>query len=72
MYIERPKELFKTCKIKPLDDHEGIIIAIRHDRCGSELLVRYYDYNSVRHNWFYDFELELKEFKKRGNDFFKM
>lgn len=72
MYIERPFELFKSCIIKPLDDHEGLIVSIRHDRCGSELLVRYYEFGTVRHTWFYDFELELKEPKKRGNDFFKI
>lgn len=71
MYIERPKELFMPCIIKPLDDHEGRIIRIRFDKCGCELLVRYFMYGQVIHNWFFDFEIELKEPIYHKNDFFK-
>jgi hypothetical protein len=70
LFIERPKELFKHCIIKPLEQ-EGIITRIRYDRCGAELLVRYYTFGTVMHNWFYDFELELKEPKESNKDFFK-
>ena len=70
MLIERPKELFRTCVIKPLEQ-EGLIVRIRYDRCGAELLVRYYTYGTVTHNWFYDFELELKEPKNNDKAFLK-
>ena len=74
MYIERPKELFKSCIIKPFKDHteqEGLIIAIRYDRCGSELLVRYFMHGVIKTHWFFDFEIELKEPKQKSKDFFK-
>jgi len=70
LFIERPKELFKYCIIKPLEQ-EGIITRIKYDRCGAELLVRYYTFGTVMHNWFYDFELELKEPKESNKNFFK-
>ena len=67
MYIERPNFLLKNCKIKPFDDLEGLIIAVKHDRCGSEILVRYVLYGAMRMDWFYDFDIELidKPIKKR-------
>lgn len=71
MYIERPKELFQPCVIKKLDDHEGLIVAIKYNKCSSEVLVRYYAGMSVLHTWFFDFEIELKEPKKTGKEFFK-
>lgn len=71
MYIERPKELFRPCIIKTLDDHEGLIISIVYDKCGAELLVRYYMYGQLVHNWFFDFEIELKEPREKGKEFFK-
>ena len=71
MFIEKPKELFKHCVIKPLDDQEGLIVRIKYDRCGAELLVRYYTFGTVLHNWFYDFELELKEPVEHKRIFFK-
>lgn len=70
MYIEKPKELFKHCIILPLDQ-EGLITRIKYDACGVELLVRYFMYGSVLHNWFYDFELELKQPKDNSKNFFK-
>lgn len=72
MYIEQPRELFKPCIIKPLDDHDGLIVCIKHDVCNTRILVRYFLYSQIRHDWFFDFELELKEPKKRGKDFFKL
>lgn len=71
MYIERPEELFKPCIIKPLNDQEGLITRIRYDKCGAELFVRYFMYGSVIHNWFYDFEIEIKYPKKESSDFFR-
>ena len=71
MYIERPAELFKPCIIKPLDDHEGLIVRIVYDKCGAEILVRYFMYGTVTYNWFYDFELELKNPVEKGKEFFK-
>lgn len=70
MYIERPKELFKPCIIKPMDDKEGIIVQLRYDACKCMILVRYFDFAGIRHDWFFDFELELKE-PKHKRDFFK-
>lgn len=71
MFIERPKELFKPCIIKPLDDKEGMIVSIRYDACKCMLLVRYFDFAGIRHDWFFDFELELKEIKENKSNFFK-
>lgn len=70
MFIEKPKELFKHCLIKPLEQ-EGLIVRIRYDRCGAELLVRYYIFGGIAHNWFYDFELELKEPEQKTTTFFR-
>ena len=70
MYIERPKELFKPCIIKPLDDKEGLIVQMRYDACKSMILVRYFDFAGIRHDWFFDFELELKE-PNNTKSFFK-
>ena len=71
MYIERPRELFQPCVITKLDDHEGLIVSINHERCGSMILVRYYMYGQIRHDWFYDFEIELKRPKEHKYDFFR-
>lgn len=71
MYIERPKELFKDCVIKKMNNHDGLIVSIKYDRCGSEVLVKYYAGMSVIYNWFYDFEVELKEPQDHGVNFFK-
>lgn len=72
MYIETPKELLKPCIIKPIDDQEGTIIAIKIDRFGCELLVRYISHGMVINNWFFDSEIELKkEQMKPHTKFFK-
>ena len=72
MYIEKPKELLKTCIIKPFDDVEGTIIAIKFDRYGSEFLVRYFSNGMIINNWFFDSEIELKpEQIKKSTKFFK-
>lgn len=66
MFIETPSYLFKNCIIKPFDDLEGLIIAAKYDRCGSELLVRYVLYGTLRMDWFYDFDIELKKPIEKG------
>lgn len=71
MFIERPKELFMPCIIKPLDDKEGLITAIRYDACKCMLQVRYFDFAGIRHDWFYDFELELKNLREKDKAFFR-
>lgn len=71
MYIERPKELFKPCTIEKMDNKDGMIVAIRYDACKCMILVRYFDFSGIRENWFYDFELELREPKDKERDFFK-
>jgi hypothetical protein len=71
VYIERPKELFMPCIVKPLDDKEGLITAIRYDACKCMLQVRYFDFAGIRHDWFYDFELELKLLRDKEKDFFR-
>lgn len=73
MNIERPEQLFKPCIIKPFKDHqeqEGLIIAIRYDRCGSEVLVRYFMHGMIKTHWFFDFEIEMKEPKRERRSFF--
>ena len=71
MFIERPKELFMPCIIKPLDDKEGLITAIRYDACKCMIQVRYFDFAGIRHDWFYDFELELKNLRDKDKAFFR-
>ena len=72
MYIDKPKELLKKCIIKPFDDTEGTIIAIKSDRYGCELLVRYFSNGMVINNWFFDSEIELKKEQiKKDTSFFK-
>lgn len=71
MYIERPPELFQPCIIKPLDDQEGLIVSIFYSKCACEVYVRYFMYGQVMQNWFFDFEIELKEPIKHRKDFFK-
>lgn len=72
MYIDKPKELLKKCIIKPFDDTEGTIIAIKCDRYGCELLVRYFSNGMVINNWFFDSEIELKKEQiKKDTSFFK-
>lgn len=70
MYIERPKELFMPCIIKPMEDKEGLIVAMRYDACKCMILVRYFDFSGIRHDWFYDFELDIKE-PRESTQFFK-
>ena len=72
MYIDKPKELLKKCIIKPFDNTEGTIIAIKCDRYGCELLVRYFSNGMVINNWFFDSEIELKKEQiKKDTSFFK-
>lgn len=72
MYIEKPEQLLKTCIIKPFDDQEGTIIAIKSDRYGCEVLVRYFSNGMVINNWFFDSEIELKkELINKKTKFFK-
>lgn len=66
MYIEKPDFLFKNCIIKPFDDLEGLIIAVKYDRCGAEVLVRYVLYGALRMDWFYDFDVEIKKPIEKG------
>ncbi len=72
MYIEKPQELLKKCTIKPFDNQDGTIIAIKSDRYGSEVLVRYFSHGMVINNWFFDSEIELKKEQiKKDTNFFK-
>lgn len=71
MYIEKPKELFMPCTIEKMDGKEGTIVCIRYDACKCMILVRYYDFSGIREDWFYDFELELREPKGKERDFFR-
>ena len=71
MYIDRPKELFRPCIIKPLDDHEGLIVSINYNKCACEVLVRYFMFGQLMQNWFFDFEIELKEPIEHSKDFFR-
>ena len=71
MFIEKPKELFKPCIIKPMDNKEGLIVCIKNDICNSMILVRYFDFAGIRHDWFFDFEIELKNIGENKKDFFK-
>lgn len=71
MYIERPKELFMPCTIEKMDNKEGVIVCIRYDACKCMILVRYFDFSGIREDWFYDFELELREPKGKEKAFFR-
>lgn len=61
MKLERPNILFQPCLIKPFDNLEGLILSVRYDRCGCEVYVRYVLHGMLRYNWFYDFDIEMKE-----------
>lgn len=71
MHIERPKELFMPCTIEKMDNKDGMIVCIRYDACKCMILVRYFDFSGIREDWFYDFELELREPKNKEKDFFR-
>lgn len=71
MYIQRPDELFMPCIIKPMEDKDGLIIAIKYDACKCMLLVRYFDFSGIRTDWFYDFELEMKPINDKDKNFFR-
>lgn len=70
MYLEKPDILFKDCIIKPLDDQEGLIIAVRHNKCQSEIQVRYFVHGQAVFQWFFDFDIELKTDKVKEVGFF--
>ena len=60
MNLKRPDILFKECIIKPFDNLNGLILSVRYDRCGCEIYVRYVLHGMLRYNWFYDFDIEMK------------
>lgn len=60
MQIEKPDILFKECVIKPLDDMEGLITAIRFDECRTKIQVRYFLGGLPHFVWFFDTDIELK------------
>lgn len=68
MKLERPDILFKECVIKPFDNLNGLILSVRYDRCGCEIYVRYVLHGMLRYNWFYDFDIEMKD-NDYHNDF---
>lgn len=53
--------LYKKCKIKPLENLEGIIIAVFITKKGVEYQVRYYIDGRQEDTYFLDFEIELIE-----------
>lgn len=69
MHLERPDTinsiLFKNCIIKPLDDLEGLIIAVKYGKCETEILARYFLHGLAHYNWFFDFDIEFKKNKMR-------
>ncbi len=61
MFLEKSNLIFRECLIKPLDDTTGLILATKCDKNGCEILVRYFMHGSKRVEWFFDFDIELKE-----------
>ena len=60
MQIEKPDILFKECIIKPLEYQEGLITAIKFNKCDIEIQVRYFIQGHAIYQWFFDFDIELK------------
>ena len=61
MNIEINEILYKPCLIKPLDDLEGVIIALNQSKKGTELQIRYFINGEHRLEWFFDFDIDLKD-----------
>ena len=53
--------LYKTVKIIPFDDLSGVVVAINQSKKGTELQVRYFLNGEHLIEWFFDFDIELKE-----------
>lgn len=53
--------IYSKCKIKPLEDLEGIITAVFITKKGVEYQVRYYFDGKQEDTYFLDFEVELIE-----------
>lgn len=64
MFLEKSKIIFRDCIIKPLENTDGLILATKCDKNGCEILVRYFMHGTKRVEWFFDFDIELKEQKK--------
>ena len=60
MHIEINDIIYKSCLIKPLDDLEGVIVALNQSKKGTELQVRYFINGEHRLEWFFDFDIFLK------------
>lgn len=52
--------IFRLCIIKPFENLEGVITAITQSKRGTELQVRYFINGEYKSDWFYDFDIELK------------
>ena len=60
MEIQLNECIYKPCVIKPLDNLEGVIIALNQSKKGTELQVRYFINGEHRLEWFFDFDISLK------------
>ena len=60
MHIKINDIIYKPCLIKPLDDLEGVIVALNQSKKGTELQVRYFINGEHRLEWFFDFDIFLK------------
>ena len=60
MEIQLNECIYKPCFIKPLDNLEGVIIALNQSKKGTELQIRYFINGEHRIEWFFDFDIVLK------------
>lgn len=63
MKLEKPDIIFQPCIIKPLDYQEGLITAVKFNKCETEILVRYFYSGQPIYHWFFDFDIDLKKEK---------
>lgn len=61
MNIDISEIIYKDCIIKPFENLEGKIVGINQSRKGTELQVRYFLNGEYKLEWFFDFDIELRE-----------
>lgn len=57
--------IYKAVYIKPFENLEGVIVAINQNKKGTELQVRYFLKGEYKVEWFFDFDIELREILER-------
>lgn len=61
MHIQINDVIYKDCVIIPFENLEGKIVAINQSKKGTEIQVRYFLNGEYKLEWFFDFDIELRE-----------